>query len=123
MVRRGPQILSQSQNIDRRGAQVHHGLVNLSIALAQAQHQTGLGEDRCSMSLRRAQHADGLLVAGARIAHRMSQPPDRLHVLREYIQPRIEDGVHIAQDALEIRCQRLDGGSGLRRLMARIAAA
>ena len=42
----------------------------------------------------------------------MGQPPHGLDVLRKHFGPRIDDGLDIAQHALEIRRQRLDGGRG-----------
>jgi hypothetical protein len=113
VIGRGPQILSQGQKIDRRGAKIVSWSRGFRHRLAQAQHQLVLVSTEGTMNLRRAQHLDGLLIAGARIAHRVRQAPHRLHVLREHIQPGIEHGVHIAHHALEIRRQRLDGSAGI----------
>ena len=93
-----------------RGAQIIHGLEDLRVGLAQAQHQAGLGQHLGPVPLGVRQHGQRLLVAGARIAHRMRQAPHGLDVLREHLQAGIDHGFHVAQHALEIRRQRFDRG-------------
>ena len=62
------------------------------------------------MRLGSGQHVDALPIAGAWIAHRMSQALDRLHVLGEDLQSRINDRPHVLEYAGEIGRERFDRG-------------
>ncbi len=66
---------------------------------------------RCALAC--GQHVQSLRIAGARVAHGMREAAHRLEVLREHVDPAIDHGLDVRAHALEIRCQRLDGGRGI----------
>jgi len=51
------------------------------------------------------------------------QAPHRFDVLREHVEPALDDGLDVLERALEIGRERLDRGVGQRRLISRTHAA
>jgi hypothetical protein len=112
MIGRRPQVLSQGDDVDMRAAQVIHGLEDLVVGFAEAQHQARLGEHAWAMPLGVREHRECLRVACACVTHRVRQAPHGLEVLRKYLQAGIDDGLNVPQCALEIRSERLHGRCG-----------
>src|SRR5580698_1309243 len=46
----------------------------------------------------------------------MREPADGLDILRKHLEPRVDDDFNISQHALEVGCERLDGGLRITRL-------
>ena len=104
------EILSEGQDVDAGGSKVVHRLHDLVVALAQAEHEAGLGQDVGAVLLCVRQDGERLVVARAGVAHGMRQPAYGLDVLGEHVQAGIENGLDVAEHAVEVGGQRFDRG-------------
>src|SRR6185312_2971124 len=110
VVRRRTQILSQSDDVDARRAQVGQRLLDLLIRLTQTQHQAALGQYRRHVLLRMREHSQRLLVPGARISHRMGEASHGLDVLRKDIESGVDDRLDVFEHSPEVRRQCFNSG-------------
>ncbi len=116
MVDGGLQVLPEGHNVDVGRTQVIEGLLDLRFGLTQAQHQAGFGEHIGSVVLGMCQHGKRLFIAGARIAHGVSQATHGFHVLGKHLNAGVQYGLNVGQYTQKIGGQRLDRGIRVFRL-------
>src|SRR5437868_3537890 len=113
MIQSGSQVLPESENVDLSSAHVAHCLPKFLVGLAKPEHQTRLREHTRLKRFGMSEYLQCLLIACTRIANRMRQAPDRLHVLGEHIKAAGDNGLDVFKTPLEIWCERLDGSVGV----------
>ncbi|TYZ62176.1 hypothetical protein PybrP1_009647 [[Pythium] brassicae (nom. inval.)] len=102
------QVLAERDDVHAAGAQVLERLVNVLVALADAEHERRLRHERRHARFRLLEHEQRLPVVRAVVANAALQPLDSLHVVREDVEPGL--GHHVDQRlvALEVRREALD---------------
>ena len=125
MLFRRLEILSDRQNVAAGGQNIIHEDRDLLVCLSEADHESGLGQDRRILFLYIAQNAQRPLVARLR-ADGLLKLFDRLNIQIEHIRMRGDDNVgglmaalHVARQRLDRRAgaQRADGADGLRKVL------
>src|SRR6185369_5574758 len=110
VIRSRSQILAEGEQVDARCTNVVHRRRDLFLGLAQAEHHAGLRQHVGTRTLRVRENLQRLFVACARIAYRMRQTPHGFDVLCEDVEATADDSLDVGEHALEIRCERFDGG-------------
>lgn len=101
-------VLAECQTVDAHRSQLLHGLFDLGVRLAQAEHNRGLGDQARIQALHIGQHLQRLAVAGTAIAHERRQQLDRLDVVRKNVQAGLGDRGDVVDVAAEIGRQTFD---------------
>ena len=125
MLFRRLEILSDRQNVAAGGQNIIHEDRDLLVCLSEADHESGLGQDRRILFLYIAQNAQRPLIARLR-ADGPLKLFDRLNIQIEHIRMRGDHDIgslmaalHVARQRLDRRAgaQRADGADGLRKVL------
>jgi hypothetical protein len=75
VLRCGPQILPDGNDVDSRGAKIAERLDHLVVRLPDAHHDRALGEALRSALLGVGNHLEGAVVAASRVTNERRHPP------------------------------------------------
>ena len=109
----GLKVLSQCQHVDAVTAKIIHAALDFILRLAKAQHKGSLGNHIRAVGFAVCQDIEGLLIAGPRVSHRMSQSLHSLHILRKYLDTRVQQGLNGREVAQKIGRQCLHRSLGI----------
>src|SRR5882757_2326304 len=104
---RGPQVLRDGDDVAAGLVEIRQRDVHLVGRLAHAEDEVALGHQ--AVVARRGDHVEAALIAECR-ADPLEDPRHRLDVVRQHFRARLEYGLELFGDGVEVGDQQLDAG-------------
>ena len=103
-----PEVLAQGDDVHVRGAQIAHRLKDLLACLPKTEHDRRLRVQVAPGVLRVSEDRKALGIGRPPVSHDGLEPLDRLHVVVQDVDARVDDRAHRLHVPLEIGDERFD---------------